>query len=191
MSHERGKYVRNKLIKYLDVTGTVNEVSELSQNTNTHHISNTHATAWQWHLCTGRTLQILLHGSDTCALTEHDKSATWQWHLCTDRTRQIWNYSSRHVLFEKLQNTHSLRDCRLSSRFNWILLFSWLLRGIRWFKTYVSGLPIGLIFKVQATTVWFLKMGPICSPETSLLHHLTPRNNPEDGRIHALWSEKK
>jgi hypothetical protein len=26
-------------------------------------------------------------------------------------------------------------------------------------------------------------MGPICSPETSVSNHLTPRNNPEDGRI--------
>ena len=26
-------------------------------------------------------------------------------------------------------------------------------------------------------------MGPIASPETSVSNHLTPRNNPEDGRI--------
>jgi hypothetical protein len=26
-------------------------------------------------------------------------------------------------------------------------------------------------------------MAPICSPETSALEELTPRNNPEDGRI--------
>ena len=31
---------------------------------------------------------------------------------------------------------------------------------------------------------WPLKMGPIGSSETSVLNQLTPRNNPEDGRIH-------
>jgi hypothetical protein len=29
-----------------------------------------------------------------------------------------------------------------------------------------------------------LKMGQIGSPETSGLHHITPHNNPEDGRIY-------
>jgi hypothetical protein len=47
-----------------------------------------------------------------------------------------------------------------------------LLRGVNWFKTDVSGLPMGPIFKGQtvqeeAWTVWPLKMGPIGSPETS------------------------
>ena len=32
-------------------------------------------------------------------------------------------------------------------------------------------------------TVWHLKMGPIHSPETSVLNQLMPRNNPENGRI--------
>jgi hypothetical protein len=34
----------------------------------------------------------------------------------------------------------------------------------------------------------FLKMGPIGSPETSVLNHLTLRNSPEDRRIQRIWS---
>jgi hypothetical protein len=42
-------------------------------------------------------------------------------------------------------------------------------------------------------TSWPLKMGLICSPETSVSNHLMLRNNPEDGRIRftrgrSLWS---
>jgi hypothetical protein len=37
------------------------------------------------------------------------------------------------------------------------------------------------IYAVRPT--WPLKTGPICSSETSILNQLTPRNNPEDGRI--------
>jgi hypothetical protein len=60
-----------------------------------------------------------------------------------------------------------------------------LLRGVRWFKTDVSGLPIYPIFKGQAIQeeASLLKMRLIGSPETSVLNHLTGRNNPEDGRI--------
>ena len=32
-------------------------------------------------------------------------------------------------------------------------------------------------------TAWFFKMGPIGSPETSVLNQITQRNNPEDGII--------
>jgi hypothetical protein len=28
-----------------------------------------------------------------------------------------------------------------------------------------------------------VKMGPICSPETLVLNHFTPRNNPEDNNL--------
>jgi hypothetical protein len=45
----------------------------------------------------------------------------------------------------------------------------------------VSELPICPIFKGEAV----LKMGPIGSPETSGLNHLTPCSNPEDGIIHG------
>ena len=64
-----------------------------------------------------------------------------------------------------------------------------LLRGVNWFKTDVSGLRICTIFKGQAVEeeVFFtalpLKKGPIGSPETSVLNNITPRYNPEDGRI--------
>ena len=45
---------------------------------------------------------------------------------------------------------------------------SWLLRGVSWFKTDVSG---------QLNP---LKMEPIDSPEILVLNRLTQRNNPED-----------
>jgi hypothetical protein len=39
-------------------------------------------------------------------------------------------------------------------------------------------------FKGQVVrTAWSWKMGPMCSPETSVSNHLTPPNNPEDGKI--------
>jgi hypothetical protein len=61
-----------------------------------------------------------------------------------------------------------------------------LLLGVRWLKTDVSGLPIGHIFKDQVScwTAWSLNTGPVCSPETSVLNHLTPRNNQENGIIY-------
>ena len=46
---------------------------------------------------------------------------------------------------------------------NSILRFYELLRGVRWFETEVSG--------------------PIDSLETSVSDHLTPYNDPEDGRM--------
>ena len=52
---------------------------------------------------------------------------------------------------------------------SWIIPPSGLLRGVEWFETDVSGLPIGPIFKGQAVrTVSTSKMGPIGSPETSV-----------------------
>jgi hypothetical protein len=56
--------------------------------------------------------------------------------------------------------------CGRPPRLKLIFLSSGLLRSVRWFKTDVSGLHIGT--------------------KTSGLNHLTPRNNPEDGRIHAV-----
>jgi hypothetical protein len=32
-------------------------------------------------------------------------------------------------------------------------------------------------------------MGPTGSPETSILNHMTPRNNPEDGEISSTAAE--
>jgi hypothetical protein len=47
--------------------------------------------------------------------------------------------------------------------------------------------------KVVWNPDWSFKMGVIGSPETSVLKHLTTRDNPEDGRIDevpALYREK-
>ena len=49
---------------------------------------------------------------------------------------------------------------------SWIIPSSGLSRGVRWLDTDVSGPPIGPIFKGQAVE-----------------DRLTPRNNPQDGRI--------
>jgi hypothetical protein len=68
-------------------------------------------------------------------------------------------------------------DRRLPPRLEKNAPFSVLLRGVRRFQTDVSGLPIGPA----------LKEGPTGSPETSVSNHLTPRNNPEDGRIKAVY----
>jgi hypothetical protein len=57
---------------------------------------------------------------------------------------------------------------------------SGILRGVSWFKTDVSWLPISSIFQVQAC---LFKMRPIGSPETLILNHLTSRNILEDGSI--------
>ena len=66
-----------------------------------------------------------------------------------------------------------MRDVRLPPRLKWIRPTSKLLRGVGWFQTDVSQLPIG----------WPLKMGATDSHQTSVLNHLTPRNNPEHGGI--------
>jgi hypothetical protein len=54
----------------------------------------------------------------------------------------------------------------------------WVITRFTSYKTDVSGLPIGPTSRVSLT----LKDGTD-SPETSVTHHLTPRSNPEDGRI--------
>ena len=67
----------------------------------------------------------------------------------------------------------------------WILPSSGLLCGVRWFTTDVSGPPIGPIFKGQAScTASPLTTGPTCSPETSVLNNLTPRNYLEKLKTH-------
>jgi hypothetical protein len=47
--------------------------------------------------------------------------------------------------FNELQS--GMRNRRLPPQFNSVLLSSGLLRGVRWFETDFSGLPIGSIFK--------------------------------------------
>jgi hypothetical protein len=76
-----------------------------------------------------------------------------------------------------VQPKHLLRNIKRTWHF---LSFpsSGLLRGLRWFKAEVSGLPIVPIFKGQP-----LKRVPIGNRETSVLNQLTLRNNPKDGRM--------
>jgi hypothetical protein len=82
------------------------------------------------------------------------------------------------------------RDLRLPPRFKWIPPSLGLLLGVRWFKTDVSGLSIGSHLQGSSCpsswTAWPLKMRPIGSPETSVLNHLTPSNNPRDGGIYPF-----
>jgi hypothetical protein len=63
-----------------------------------------------------------------------------------------------------------------------------LLSGVSWFEIDVSGLPLGPIFKGEAVqegekNLTLGNMESVCSSETSVLNHVTPRKNPEDGRI--------
>ena len=55
------------------------------------------------------------------------------------------------------------------------------LRGVKWFKTDVAGLPIGRIF--NGHDVAHQDGADTTCPETSVSNNLTTRNNPEDGRI--------
>jgi hypothetical protein len=60
---------------------------------------------------------------------------------------------------------------------------------VRWFETVVSGLPLCPLFKGQAVQEEIpLEMGQIGCPETSVSNRLSPRNNPEDGRIYTAQS---
>jgi hypothetical protein len=75
--------------------------------------------------------------------------------------------------------THK-QECRTAQvnmrRFKYITSIpsSGLLRGVRWFDTDVSGVPIGPIFTLE---------DGIGNPKTSVSNHLTLRNNPEAGRL--------
>jgi hypothetical protein len=53
---------------------------------------------------------------------------------------------------------------------------------VRWFEPDISALPVGLIFEGSGISL-LLKMIPIGITEKSVLNHLTPRNNHEDGSI--------
>jgi hypothetical protein len=65
--------------------------------------------------------------------------------------------------------------------------FSGLFRCVMWFETDVLELRIDLSSNVKLSsffwTAWPFKMGAMAGPETSVLNHLTLRNNPESGRI--------
>jgi hypothetical protein len=90
------------------------------------------------------------------------------------------NFSTTFSFFNKSQTL----DRRLLLRLNWMLPSSELL-SVGWFRTDVSGRPVIRISKGHACwTDWQLKMGPVCSSETSVLNEPTLRKNPEAGRIH-------
>ena len=77
-----------------------------------------------------------------------------------------------------------VRGLRFPPRLKRVLQSSGLLHGVKWFETDVSGLHVSPTVKSQTSwTAWTLKLGPMGNPETSVLNHLTPRENPEDGRI--------
>jgi hypothetical protein len=68
-----------------------------------------------------------------------------------------------------------------------------LLRGVSWFSTDVSGPTVCPIFKGKLSEILKacpLKMGPIGGPETSVLNHLTPRNNSEDGPTQVIKTRR-
>ena len=67
------------------------------------------------------------------------------------------------------------KECVMSSSVFWVITQ----RKVVWntFWEYLSA-PF---FKGQADPSWPLKTGPTGSTEMSVSHHLTPRNNPEDG----------
>ena len=99
--------------------------------------------------------------------------------------RRPWFVACSCCLFASKE----LTSFRLPQRLNWIFPSCWLLRCLRRFAFDVSGLLISPMFKgqaVQEAAAWSLKIWPIGSPETSVSNHLTPRNNPADGRIRLI-----
>jgi hypothetical protein len=105
-----------------------------------------------------------------------------------------------------------VRDHRLSLRFTWSLPYSGMWCSVGWlyeptFRSYLSVFstrvkcPRSLQTYLRAQLphiippfssaaffldTWPVKMGPICSPETSVLNQHALRNIPEDGRIQSL-----
>ena len=119
--------------------------------------------------------------------------------LVTWTLNQVWRLLNHCVSFRVADQDSNLPHIFLIGTVNWtdsywILPYSGLLRGLRWFETDALGLPIGSILKGQDVqddgtnrwscwTSWSLKMGPKGSSETSVWNHLTPRCNPEKERI--------
>jgi hypothetical protein len=61
---------------------------------------------------------------------------------------KISEYVNRSIGYVAQQSL--LGDRRLPPRLNWILPSSGLIRGVRWFETDVSGLPVSSVLKGQA-----------------------------------------
>jgi hypothetical protein len=87
---------------------------------------------------------------------------------------------SLDVCFEPFR----LSGCLTAWKMNVSVLWVIEQRGVLWHRrfrtTYLSHLQGSRHFYSDILT---LKIGPICRPETSVLEHLTPHNNPEDGII--------
>jgi hypothetical protein len=92
----------------------------------------------------------------------------------------------------RLFSVHSSRTmnvflCLYTRRHSSCVKFNSSVFCVRWFKTDVSKLHIGSVFRLFSFLFllgqWLLKLGPIGSPETSVVNHLTPPNNSEDGII--------
>ena len=86
----------------------------------------------------------------------------------------------KHRYMPLLHQVHTCSEansivCATETRRMSILSSSGLLRGVRWFETDVSGLPIGSIFKIQ--DIFLEQLYPW------RWDFLKPRDNPEDGRI--------
>ena len=67
---------------------------------------------------------------------------------CCVRENAIRRYEFS-LLHTKARQVKTIRHRRLPPRLDRILPSSGMLRGVRWFETDVSGLPMGLIFKGQ------------------------------------------
>jgi hypothetical protein len=127
--------------------------------------------------------------------------ATEVW-ICRIRRRrtEIWavtfgchmHFEQKHAqqhkecLLNPPTTTHNLVSPLLQILFFWILTFSGLLRGVRWFETRRFGITYRSHFQGSRCpfwTSWLLMMGLVGGLETLISNHLTPRNNLEDGRI--------
>jgi hypothetical protein len=71
----------------------------------------------------------------------------WIWNL-SDPPKQLYTYL--HSLTSHQVAAPLFQDRRLPPRLNWILPSSGLIRGVRWFETDVSVLPIDRIYNGQA-----------------------------------------
>ena len=100
--------------------------------------------------------------------------------IATDVSNDRFAFISRNVDKDVTSRNIWLFKIKL-----WFITPRGLLRGVRWFKTDVSELPMISIFKVQA--FFFLYSMTFedgtDSTATSVSNHVTPRNDTEDGRI--------
>ena len=102
-------------------------------------------------------------------------------HLCSDLGEVSCNRYEHHACTAHgtWKNSKPLSKCRYSTP------NSMRLEGQTVLDYHAAWGSIGPTFKDQAVQeeAWPLKTRPIGSPETSVSDHLTPRDNPEDGRI--------